>query len=387
MTSGSQLRPALPPALDSAEYAANFNEVKDLGRTDSTTRTEEQTQIARFWNDGLGTAFAPGYWNRIAQTVATEQGLSLVSDARLFALLNIASADALISCWDAKYAYDFWRPVTAIRAADTDGNDATEPDTSWLPLLVTPNFPSYTSAHSTVSGAAAEVLTALFGDHYDFTVSAVSVPYTRSFASFEAAAAEAGRSRIYGGIHYTFDNINALAAGADVAEHVLEHFLMPRDDDDDQLTAAAAASGTVNETFHVSQVQPLLTEALARWQVVGVNTSALGAIDIRIADLGGLTLGKADDGIVWLDDNAAGWAWFVDATPWEDSEFTMPGDQGEVGRMDLLTVLEHEIGHLLSHDHEADGVMQDALTAGTRRTVGPALAADMFELSALTGLE
>ncbi len=93
-----------------------------------------------------------GYWNKIAQAVATEQGLSLVSEARLFALLNIATADALISCWDAKYAYNFWRPVTAIRAADTDGNPGTEPDSSWTPLLVTPNFPSYTSAHSTVSG-------------------------------------------------------------------------------------------------------------------------------------------------------------------------------------------------------------------------------------------
>src|SRR5207248_9138395 len=102
MTSGSQFRPAAPPALDSAEYAAALNEVKDLGRSDSATRTEEQTQIARFWNDGLGTAFAQGYWNRIAQGVATEQGLGLVREARLFALLNIATGDAGISTWDAK---------------------------------------------------------------------------------------------------------------------------------------------------------------------------------------------------------------------------------------------------------------------------------------------
>jgi membrane-associated phospholipid phosphatase len=233
MTSGAQFRPAAPPALDSAAYAAAFNEVKSLGRADSTTRTEEQTQIARFWNDGLGTAFAPGYWNRIAEGVATDRGLSLVSDARLFALLNIATADALISCWDAKYAYSLWRPVTAIRAADTDGNPATEPDTTWSPLLVTPNFPSYTSAHSTVSGAAAEVLTALFGDHYEITVSAVSVPDTRSFDSFEAAAAEAGQSRIYGGIHYAFDNINGLAVGGDVADYVIGNFLKPQGDGDD----------------------------------------------------------------------------------------------------------------------------------------------------------
>src|SRR5262249_39794379 len=176
--------------------------------------TEEQTQIARFWNDGLGTAFAPGYWNKIAEGVAADRGLSLVSEARLLALLNIATADALISCWDAKYTYDLWRPVTAIRAADTDGTPDTEPDAGWTPLLVTPNFPAYTSAHSTVSAAAAGILTALFGDDYHFTVGAESVPYTRSFASFAAAAAEAGRSRIYGGVHYTCASAHSPTAGA-----------------------------------------------------------------------------------------------------------------------------------------------------------------------------
>src|SRR5262249_23325356 len=133
--------------------------------------------------------------------------------------------------------------------------------------------------------------------------------------------------------------------------------------------------------------QPLLAEALARWQAAGIDTSALHGIDVRIANLGGHTLGQAAGGVLWLDDNAAGWGWFVDATPWEDSEFTTPGNQGEQGRMDLLTVLEHEIGHLLGRDHEAEGVMQETLTAGTRRTVSPALATDMVWLSAaLAGL-
>jgi len=284
MTSGSQFRPAAPPALDSAEYAAAFNEVKDLGRSDSTTRTEEQTQIARFWNDGLGTAFAPGYWNRIAQTVATDQGLSVAREARLFAMLNIATADALISCWDAKYAYSFWRPVTAIRAADTDGNDATEQDMNWSPLLVTPNFPSYTSAHSTVSGAAAEVLTALFGDHYQFTVSAISVTYTRSFGSFEAAAAEAGRSRIYGGIHFTFDNVNGLAAGGHVADYVLGNFLKPRNEGEDE-PLTTAGPNPMNQNLFVNQA-------------TGIDTSALNGIDVRGADLDGLTLGLSED-LTW----------------------------------------------------------------------------------------
>jgi membrane-associated phospholipid phosphatase len=280
LTSGSQFRPAPPPALDSAAYTAAFDEVKSLGRADSTTRTAEQTQIALFWNDALGTAFAMGYWNRIAAQVVTDQSLSLVQDARVLALLNIAEADAHIACWDAKYTYNLWRPVTAIRAADTDGNPDTVPDANWSPLLVTPNFPSYTSAHSTLSGAAAGVLTALFGDHYHFTVSAESVSYTRSFDSFEAAAEEAGRSRIYGGIHYAFDNANGLAVGAEVADYVV----------------------------------------------------------------GGFPLGKAAGNVIWLDANAAGGGRFVDADPAEDSGLTTPGNQGnqgEQGRMDLLG-LGHE---------------------------------------------
>jgi hypothetical protein len=147
---------------------------------------------------------------------------------------------------------------------------------------VTPNFPSYTSAHSTVSGAAAEVLTALFGDHYQLTVSAESVSYTRSFGSFEAAATEAGRSRIYGGIHYTFDNLNGLAVGGEVADYVMGNVLKPRGDGDgDQMTAAAPASGTVNETLRVSQVGPLLPEALAGWHAAGIDTPALHGIDVR----------------------------------------------------------------------------------------------------------
>jgi membrane-associated phospholipid phosphatase len=228
MTSGSQFRPDAPPDLTSAAYAAAFNLVKDLGSVGSTTRTDEQTQIAKFWNDALGTAFAMGYWNRVAAQVATDQGLGTVQDARLFALLNIAEADAQIACWDAKYTYNLWRPVTAIRAADTDGNPGTDSDATWTPLLTTPNFPSYTSAHSTLSAAAAGVLTALFGVNYSFTVSAESVPgVTRSFDSFGAAAAEAGQSRIYGGIHYQFDNQGGQALGHAVSGFVVANFLRP----------------------------------------------------------------------------------------------------------------------------------------------------------------
>src|SRR5262249_59399076 len=134
---------------------------------------------------------------------------------------------AASSSWDAKYAYAVGRPVTAIWAADTDGNRDTEPDASWAPLLVTPNFPSYTSAHSTVSGAAAEVLTDLFGDHYQFTVSAVSVPYTRSFDSFEAAAAEAGQSPIYRGVSFSLLDLHRPAVGGGVDAYRLWILLYP----------------------------------------------------------------------------------------------------------------------------------------------------------------
>jgi hypothetical protein len=251
LSAGSQFRPGAPPALDSAAYAAAFDEVKSLGRVDSTTRTEEQKQIARFWNDGLGTAFAMGYWNRIAQQVATDQGLGLVQDARLFALLNIAEADAQIACWDAKYTYNLWRPVTAIRAADTDNNPATDPDATWTPLLVTPNFPSYTSAHSALSGAAAGVLTALFGSDYHFTVGSESVPgVTRSFDSFAAAAAEAGQSRIYGGIHYQFDNQNGQALGRDVSRFVVGNFLRRAEKEDDGGNNADTAVGRADSALN-----------------------------------------------------------------------------------------------------------------------------------------
>src|SRR5207249_7315664 len=129
-----------------------FNEVKELGGdgvTTPTSRTEEQTLIAKFWADGAGTETPPGHWNTIAQDVALAQGNTLVQNARLFALLDIAVADAAICAWDAKYMDNFWRPVTAIRNADTDDNADTLQDTTWTPLLVTPNFPSYTSGHST----------------------------------------------------------------------------------------------------------------------------------------------------------------------------------------------------------------------------------------------
>ncbi|MFO1190111.1 MAG: vanadium-dependent haloperoxidase [Alphaproteobacteria bacterium] len=229
MTSGDQFRPGGPPALGSAAYAAAFNETKSLGKSDSATRTADQTEIALFWSDNPGTATPPGHWLDIAMKVSAAQGLSLSENARLFALLGIAVADAAIVCWDAKYFYEFWRPVTAIANAATDGNPLTEADPDWLPLIVTPNFPEYTSGHSTFSSAAAEILALFFAnDEIAFTIGSDGLPGVfRDFDSFSEAAQEAGRSRIYGGIHYEFSNQDAQASGRALADFIFESLLEP----------------------------------------------------------------------------------------------------------------------------------------------------------------
>ena len=227
LTSGDQFRPAAPPALTDAAYTTAFNEVKDLGSTSSTARTADQTQIALFWAAGAATDTPPGMNNRIAQGVVGRKHLSLVESARVFALLNLAEADAGVTAWDAKRQFNYWRPITAIREAGTDGNPDTAAEPAWTPLLGTPAFPSYTSGHSTFSAAGAAVLTALFGD-MPFTTWSPDLPgVTRSFSSFTAAAQEAGMSRIYGGIHYQFDNQAGLSTGKEVGDQVVAEFLKP----------------------------------------------------------------------------------------------------------------------------------------------------------------
>ncbi|MFO0812859.1 MAG: phosphatase PAP2 family protein [Gemmatales bacterium] len=227
LSSGSQFRPPVPPGLTSQQYADDLNEVKSLGSATSATRTADQTEIARFWSAGAGTVTPPGMWNVFAQQQARSAGLSTTQTARLFATLNVAMADAGIACWDAKYVFDMWRPVTAIRQADADGNAATEQDATWTPLLVTPPFPTYTSGHSTFSAAAAEVLSAYFGANTAFSGVSDSLPgVTRSWTSFRAAAAEAGESRVYGGIHFRFDSTEGLVAGVKVGEAALQRFGM-----------------------------------------------------------------------------------------------------------------------------------------------------------------
>ena len=231
--SPDQFRAPAPPSLASDEFERAFEEVKAVGAANSATRTAEQTAIARYWAGPLGTIQPPGQWNRIARTVATAQHNSLAENARLFALLNFGMCDALVASWDTKYTYNFVRPVTAIRNAANDGNPETEADPAWTPLLGTPGHPSYSSAHSTISSAAATVLGDFFCDDsiaFEDTneIVAGGATITRSFDGFREAAEEAGASRVYGGIHWQFDNRAGQEAGWDIGRFVSNRLLRPR---------------------------------------------------------------------------------------------------------------------------------------------------------------
>lgn len=228
MTSASQFLPPPPPALDSAEYAADFNQTKSLGAADSTTRTADQTLYSHFWADVPGHSVTPpGHWDEIAEHVSLQRHFDLRQNAHLFALLNIGLADAAINCWDVKYIDSFWRPITAIRDPRASQiNPATVSDPNWTPLWNTPNFPSYTSGHSTFSGAASVILASIFGADTHFSNGSDDMPgYSRSFSSFAQAANEAGDSRVVGGIHFQFDNVAGLTAGRELGAFVVHNFL------------------------------------------------------------------------------------------------------------------------------------------------------------------
>ena len=207
-----------PPALTSAQYAADFLEVKRLGEFASATRTADQTESARFW---AGTALT--FWNRAAKSAADARHNTLSENARLFALLNVSIADALISCWDAKVHFNFWRPITAIRLANTDGNDATDVQATWVPLITTPPYPDYDSGHQSVSGSAQAILTAFFGTMPVEGTSEGLANVVRSFPSFAAAADDAFMARIYSGIHFRTAMRDARLRSERIAAYVLEH--------------------------------------------------------------------------------------------------------------------------------------------------------------------
>ncbi|HZQ53231.1 MAG TPA: vanadium-dependent haloperoxidase [Bryobacteraceae bacterium] len=224
----SQFRPGPPPDLTSSAYTDAFNEVKAFGIARNTAATTDQALTGRFWNGAI-----QNYWNEIAQQPALANNLTMAQTARLFALLNLTFADSVIAFYDAKYTYNLWRPITAIRGADQDNNPDTAPDPNWLPEVgnTTPD-PSYPGAHAVISAAGATVLDAFFGnDNFNLSVtSEVLAGVQRSFTSFSAAAAEASVSRIFAGVHFRADLITGQQLGNEVANYVMAHFLTASDE-------------------------------------------------------------------------------------------------------------------------------------------------------------
>jgi hypothetical protein len=224
MERGSQFRPAAPPDLKSAEWARDYNEVKDLGGKKSATRTAEQTEAARFW-----IITGPQSWDSLVRELAAAPGRSLVENARLFALVEMAGADAYISVFDAKYVFNLWRPITAIRNGDMDGNDATSRDAGWEPLIDTPQHPEYPCAHCITSAAVRAVLESEFGaGPISLSMTSSAAPgVTHKWASIEEWANEVSVARIYGGIHYRNSTVVGKDMGKKIGELAVKNYLKP----------------------------------------------------------------------------------------------------------------------------------------------------------------
>jgi len=220
----SQFRPAGPPSLTSTQYAADMNETKLSGSISSPSRTADQTLYARFWASATPT----GFWDPVATSLGAERHLNLSENARLLALVNIALADAVIGCWDAKYTYVSWRPVTAIPLADTDGNPGTISDPNWTPLLPTPSHPEYPSAHSCISSAGVRIMSNYFGENTQISVVSDQMPgVTRFFPSFSGVLDEVGNARVFGGMHFRTAVNDGRTLGTAVGDYVLSHALLP----------------------------------------------------------------------------------------------------------------------------------------------------------------
>ena len=228
-----QFRPGPPPALASEQYSRAVNEVQVFGVAGSTAASADEALTGRFWNGAI-----QNYWNEIAQTASLAHGLTTAQNARLFAQLNLTFADAVIAFYDAKYTYNLWRPVTAVRAAGSDNNPDTIADPSWLPGAgKTPPDPSYPGAHAVISAAGEVILNEFFEkDRFAFAVTSEVLPSVqRSFDSFSDAAREASLSRVFAGAHFRFDLTTGERLGRDVARFFVRHFLTPlhREDDGD----------------------------------------------------------------------------------------------------------------------------------------------------------
>jgi hypothetical protein len=220
---GDQFRPDGPPALPSRKYARDYDEVQRFGERLSATRTTEQSEIARFWYEGSQVA-----WNRIARVVAEPRVFDVWEQARLFALLNFAMADGFIAGWNARYTYDFWRPVTAIREGDADNNDHTVGDPLWETFLNTPAIPDYPSTHSVLGGAAAEVLVRFFHDDAIPFTTTSGPPFTgitRVYTSVLEAAGENADSRVYAGIHFRTATRDGVKLGQKIGAFGVKRYL------------------------------------------------------------------------------------------------------------------------------------------------------------------
>jgi hypothetical protein len=244
--SGKQFRVDPPPALHSNRYRIAYQEVKRLGELNSKERTQHQTDIARYYH----VTDAQILWNIAARQVAEARGSSLSENARAFALLAISMMDAAIACFDTKYAYNLWRPVTAIRAADRDGNPGTRPDPNWQPLVDTPPFPAYVSGHGSIGAAARRALEHLFGaGGHSIALSSPALPGVKlHYTSWKQITDDIADARVYGGVHWRFDQDQADEQGRRVGEHVVERQLLPRGredcDDDRNPKPAGPATGT-----------------------------------------------------------------------------------------------------------------------------------------------
>ena len=226
LKSADQFRPGPPPALSSAEWARDYNEVKSLGGTKSTARTPEQTEAVTFWEN---VNFGPA-WQAAARELSIKKELPLAECARLFALLNMSLANAYIVNWDAKYTYNFWRPITAIRNGDQDGNDATERDAGWASFNPTPMHPEYPSQATINATIASAVLESVFGPVKAIPFTATDVrdaKRTRQFASLADMAEEQKNVRVWGGVHYRFAIRASEEVGPKVAAYMIENTLKP----------------------------------------------------------------------------------------------------------------------------------------------------------------
>jgi hypothetical protein len=221
--SSTQFRSQPPPAITSRRYARAYNEVKEVGGMDSTARPQDRADVARFFS----VALAAHVWNSVARQVSAAQGRSITFNARTYALINMAINDGLVSCMETKYFYVFWRPVTAIRAGDADGNVLTDPDPGFTPFIVTPSFPSYPSAHAAASYAAREVAEQIFGtERQSITLSHPGIPdVVLHYRSFHQITDDIDDARVYGGIHFRFDQEAGARQGRRVGSYVYRHNL------------------------------------------------------------------------------------------------------------------------------------------------------------------